>query len=214
METTNAATRVASALRAEILQGDISPGARLSQQHTAERFGVSRIPVRDALQILAGEGLVQPSVNATAVVAGMSVAELQELYELRQAVEPLATRLAVPNVGRAELLSMRKHLDIMNVEADARAWLTANADFHAAVYRQAKRPRMIELVEHLRRLTDRYMYVHLEKIGQTGHLKIEHAGILAAVEQGDAELAGELTRDHLATSHDFILTYLLETDGV
>lgn len=213
MGTENAATRVAAVLRAEILQGDISPGARLSQQHTAQRFGVSRIPVRDALQTLAGEGLVQPSTNATAVVAGMSVAELQELYELREAVEPLATRLAVPNVGRAELLTMRKNLDIMDTQADARAWLNANAAFHAAVYRQAKRPRMIELVGQLRRLTDRYMYVHLEMIGQTEHLRDEHLGILTAVEQGDAESAGDLTRDHLATSHEFILSYLLETDG-
>ena len=67
----SAAIRVASELRSEILQGDIAPGARLSQQSTAERFGVSRIPVRDALQVLAGEGLVHPTSNATAVVTGM-----------------------------------------------------------------------------------------------------------------------------------------------
>lgn len=210
MGTENAATRVASALRTDILQGDISPGARLSQQDTAARFGVSRIPVRDALQILAGEGLVRPSTNATAVVAGLSVAELQELYELREAIEPLATRLAVPNVGRAELLSMRKQLDIMDSQVDARVWLSANAAFHAAVYRRANRPRMIELVEQLRCQTDRYMYIHLETIGQTEHLSVEHRDILAAVERGDAALAADLTREHLATSHDFILTYLLK----
>ncbi len=77
----SAAIRVTSELRSEILQGEIAPGARLSQQSTAERFGVSRIPVRDALQVLGGEGLVRPTSNATAVVTGMSIAELQELYE-------------------------------------------------------------------------------------------------------------------------------------
>jgi DNA-binding GntR family transcriptional regulator len=205
-----AAARVAAELRSEILQGDIAPGSRLSQQSTAERFGVSRIPVRDALQILAGEGLVQPMSNATAVVIGMSIAELQELYELREAIEPLATQIAVPNVGRADHLTMRKQLHVMAENADTRTWLAANADFHAAVYKRASRPRMIELVERLRRLTDRYMYVHLEVIGQTEHLTAEHLGILAAVESGDSALAARLTREHLATSHDFILTYLLE----
>lgn len=213
MSNENAAGRVATVLRAEILQGDLAPGTRLSQQCTAERFGVSRIPVRDALAILAGEGLVHPTANATAVVTGMSVAELQELYELRQAVEPLATQLAVPNVGRADILSMRQHLEVMRTQPDARLWLTANAAFHAAVYQRANRPRMIELVEQLRRLTDRYMYVHLEVIGQTEHLDAEHLAILDAVERGDAALAAHLTRDHLATSHDFILTYMLETPG-
>ncbi len=213
MGNENAAGRVASVLRAEILQGDVAPGARLSQQGTAERFGVSRIPVRDALAILAGEGLVRPSTNATAVVTGMSIAELQELYELRQAIEPLATQLAVPNVGRADILSMQQQLDIMRTQTDARRWLAANAAFHAAVYRRANRPRMIELVEQLRRLTDRYMYVHLEVIGQTEHLDAEHLSILHAVERGDAVAAGQLTRDHLASSHDFILTYMLEMQG-
>jgi DNA-binding GntR family transcriptional regulator len=211
MAHASAAARVASELRSEILRGEITPGSRLSQQSTAERFGVSRIPVRDALQVLVGEGLVQPVSNATAVVTGMSIAELQELYELREAVEPLATQIAVPNVGRAEYITMRKQLQIMEEHADTRTWLAANNAFHAAVYERADRPRMIELVERLRRLTDRYMYVHIEVIGQTEHLAAEHLGILAAVESGDSALAATLTREHLASSHDFILRYLMDS---
>jgi DNA-binding GntR family transcriptional regulator len=209
----NAAGRVASRLRSEILHGDIGPGSRLSQQSIAEQFGVSRIPVRDALQTLASEGLVQPSSNATAVVTGMSVAELQEIYELREAIEPLATQLAVSNVGRADLLTMRKQLEIMEAHSDTRTWLAANTEFHAAVYRRAGRPRMIELVEQLRRLGDRYMYFYLEVVGPTEHLTSEHLAILAAVENGDAALATRLTQEHLATSHDFILTHLLENQA-
>jgi DNA-binding GntR family transcriptional regulator len=210
MAYASAAARVAAELRSEILQGDITPGSRLSQQSTAERFGVSRIPVRDALQILVGEGLVQPLSNATAVVTGLSIAELQELYELREAVEPLATQIAVPNVGRADHITMRKQLQIMEEHADTRTWLAANGAFHAAVYERAGRPRMIELVERLRRLTDRYMCVHLEVVGKTEHLTSEHLAILAAVEAGDSALAATLTREHLASAHDFILRYLMD----
>jgi DNA-binding GntR family transcriptional regulator len=209
----NAADRVATQLRSEILQADIAPGSRLSQQSIAARFGVSRIPVRDALQVLVGEGLVVPTPNATATVTGLSVGELEELYELREAVEPLATELAVPNVSRADVVAMRKQLEVMDEHADARAWLAANADFHAAVYTRSNRPRMIELVERLRRLTDRYLYLHLEEIGQTEHLDAEHRRILSAVENRDAPLAAQLTKQHLATSHDVILTYLLETQA-
>jgi DNA-binding GntR family transcriptional regulator len=72
---------------------------------------------------------------------------------------------------------------------------------------------MIELVERLRCLADRYLYVHLEVIGQTEHLTSEHRGILAAVESGDSALAARLTGEHLATSHDFIPTYLLENEA-
>ncbi|KWX57105.1 GntR family transcriptional regulator [Mycobacterium sp. NAZ190054] len=206
----SAASRIAAQLRTEILHGQIAPGSRLSQLSIAERFGVSRIPVRDALQMLAGEGLMHPSSNATAVVIGMSIPELQELYELREAVEPLATQIAVPKVGRADILIMRKQMAVMETSSEPPIWLAANADFHAAVYKRAGRPRMIELVEQLRRLTDRYLYMHLEVIGQTEHLHAEHAAILSAVENGDPALAARLTREHLATSHDYILSYLLE----
>ena len=206
----SAASRIAAVLRTEILHGQVAPGSRLSQLSIAVRFGVSRIPVRDAIQLLAGEGLLHPTSKATAIVTGMSVPELQELYELREAIEPLATQIAVPNVGRADILSMRKQMQLMESSNEAPIWLAANAEFHASVYKRASRPRMIELVEQLRRLTDRYLYMHLEVIGQTEHLHAEHAAILSAVESGDAALAASLTREHLATSHDFILSYLLE----
>jgi DNA-binding GntR family transcriptional regulator len=210
MAYNSAAGRIAAELRTAILQGQMAPRSRLSQLSLAERFGVSRIPVRDALQMLAGEGLVLPSSNATAVVIGMSIPELQELYELREAVEPLATQIAVPKVGRADILMMRKQMTVMETSNETPIWLAANAEFHAAIYKRAGRPRMIDLVEQLRRLTDRYLYMHLEVIGQTEHLHAEHAAILGAVESGDPALAAQLTREHLATSHDYILSYLLE----
>ncbi|MGH3386720.1 MAG: GntR family transcriptional regulator [Nocardioidaceae bacterium] len=209
-----AAERVASHLRQEILVGDLAPGTPLSQVRIAATFGVSRIPVRDALQALAAEGLVHPTTGATALVTGMSVPELQELYEMREAIEPVATQIAVPNVGRAEILRMRRLLQTMSETDETRAWLKANAEFHAAVYRQANRPRMVQAVEQLRLLTDRYLHLHLEVIGKIEHLHVEHTNILHAVESGDAARTAALTREHLATSHDFILQYLLENSEV
>src|ERR1044072_6345879 len=203
----SSAARIASQLRTEILHADVAPGSKLAQVPLAERFGVSRIPVRDALAQLAGEGLVQPLSNATAIVTRMSIEELQELYDLRLSIEPRTTAIAVPHVGRAEIIYMGKQLAIMSEPIDARTWLAANTEFHAAVYRRSNRPRTIELIEHLRRLTDRYVYLHLEVIGQTGHIGFEHGDILAAVEAGDAATTARLTGDHLVQAHDHILRY-------
>ena len=206
----SSAARIAAQLRVEILHGDVAPGSKLAQVGLADRFGVSRIPVRDALAILAGEGLVQPLSNATAIVTRMSVEELQELYDLRLSIEPRTTEIAVPNVGRADILYMRKQLAIMSEALDARTWLAANTEFHAAVYRRANRPRTIELIEQLRRLTDRYVFMHLEVIGQAGHIGIQHEEILAAAERGDAATTARLTSDHLKHAHDNILGYLVD----
>lgn len=206
----SAVSRVVADLRASILDGRLAPGTPLSQVRLATDHGVSRIPVRDALQVLAGEGLVDLDAGATAVVTGMSIAELQELYEMRVALEPVATQIAVPNVGRAEVLQMRRLLGVMTTTDEPAEWLAANALFHAAVYQRSNRPRMVDLVERLRKLTDRYLHLHLRVIGDIEHLHEEHSQILGAVEAGDAEGTARLTRVHLETSHDFILRFLLE----
>jgi DNA-binding GntR family transcriptional regulator len=210
----SSAARIASQLRTEILHGDVAPGSKLAQVALADRFGVSRIPVRDALAILAGEGLVQPLSNATAIVTRMSIEELQELYDLRLSIEPRTTEIAVPNVGRADILYMRKQVAIMASPIDARTWLAANTEFHATVYRRAHRPRTIELIEQLRRLTDRYVFMHLQEAGTSEHINAEHEQILAAVERGDAAGTARLTGVHLANAHDNILGYLVDNPSV
>jgi len=211
--TDSATERVVRSVRAAVLTGGLAPGEKLSQSRLATDNGVSRIPVRDALRILASEGLVEMTPTH-ALVRGLSITELQELYEMREAVEPVVTKIAVPNVGRAQVARMSDLEDQMEAEGSAAAWIEANAQFHAQIYRCAVRPRMVELTEQLRRLTDRYLHLHLAVIGRVDHLHSEHRAILAAVRRGDATEVAELTRVHLATSHDFILRYLLENELV
>jgi DNA-binding GntR family transcriptional regulator len=209
----SAGLRVARGLRDRLRTGALPPGTLLSQSDIAAEYGVSRIPVRDALHLLAAEGLVDLG-GAGAVVTGMSIAELQELYEMREAIEPVVTAIAVPNVGRAEVAQMAALAEQMETEGISPAdWLEANARFHALVYERADRPRMVALTEQLRRLTDRYVYLHLDVIGDVEHLHDEHRRILEAVRRGDPREVADLTRLHLETSHEFILRYLLRTAG-
>jgi DNA-binding GntR family transcriptional regulator len=205
----SAAGRVARDLRERVSSGRIGPGTALSQAGLAEEYGVSRIPVRDALQTLAAEGLVDLR-GSTAVVTPLTIEDLQELYEMREAVEPFATRLAVPQVGRAGISRMTQFLAVMDdPDTVPGTWVETNAAFHAEVYTLAGRPRMIALVEQLRRLTDRYVYFHLDVVGKSAHLQEEHRQILEAVKAHDAVAAADLTREHLASSHAAVLDYLL-----
>jgi DNA-binding GntR family transcriptional regulator len=207
----SSAGRLTRDLRQRMLSGELPPGTRLSQQRLAQEYDVSRMPARDALQALASEGLVDVSAT-TAVVRRLSVSELQELYDLRGAVEPMLTRIAVPNVGRAELTRMKVLLEQMEAGQEPGQWLERNTEFHALVYTRGNRPRMVALTEQLRRLTDRYLYLHVGVFGDMGHLHDEHRGIYDAVGRGDANAAADLTRAHLATSHEFILRFLLDAE--
>jgi DNA-binding GntR family transcriptional regulator len=204
----SAMARVTEALRARIVTAKLAPGTHLHQADIASEYGVSRIPIRDALQALAGEGLVDLK-PAGATVSAMSSTDLNELYELRGMIEPGTTALGVPALGRLEIRQMRDLHALMTQSSDRLVWLDANTRFHRTVYSRSNRPRSIHLIESLRSQTDRYLHLHLSVIGDTKHIHDEHEAILDALEARDAAAVEELTRQHLQTSHDFILEYLI-----
>lgn len=208
----SATRRVADILRDDIVTARLAPGSHLHQTEIAGRFGVSRIPVRDALQALAGEGLVDLTPTK-AVVSAMSIADLDELYELRGLVEPRATALGVAGLGRSDLRRMRETDAIMCETEDPTAWLEANALFHRILYERSGRPRWSQLIESLRSQTDRYLHLHLNATGGSRRLCDEHGLILSAAEAGDAAQVEDLTRAHLRSSHDFILELLEAAEG-
>jgi DNA-binding GntR family transcriptional regulator len=202
---------VVTELRNALLTGSIGAGVRLSQSKLAEKFGVSRIPVRDALQTLAAEGLIE-MIDGAPYSRRLSILELQELYEMRMAVEPYLTQVALAQVGKAEIIQMTGYFETMSETTDVVEWLEANANFHATMYHRANRPMTIAHVDQLRKLADRYLYLHLAVIGNVEHLQVEHAAILEAAKAGDGPRLNELTRTHLETSHEFIVRYLLAND--
>lgn len=207
----SATQRVISELRDDIVTAKLAPGMHLHQTELAGRFSISRIPVRDALQLLAGEGLVELT-GAGARVSSMSVADLDELYELRGLVEPRATGLGVPRLGRSDLRTLRDADAAMRGTTDLVEWLQANTLFHRTIYEKSGRPRWTQLIESLRSQTDRYLHLHLAVIGGSDRLCDEHGDILAAVEAGDSGAVEELTRAHLRSSHDFILEHLVAAE--
>ena len=207
----NVADGVVTRIRSWILSAELAPGSRLNQSSLASRLGVSRIPVRDALRQLAAEGLVDMPAAGGPRVAALSIEDLQHLYELREAVEPVACRLAVPNVGRAQLLTMAEALATMDSPANTAEWLTEHVRFHVQLYGQSGRPRMIALVENLRQQAERYLRVHLATPASE-HLRVEHQQLLRAAEDRDATQVEALTLAHLRTSHDALLTHLLDDE--
>ncbi len=165
--------------------------------------------MRDALQVLASEGLVDLR-GATALVTPLTIEDLQELYELREAVEPVATRLAVPRVGRAAIARMTQLLAVMDDPVTRSRHLGGDQrrlprrGLHTGRAAPDDRAGRAAAPAHrpLRLLPPR-------RGRQVRHLQQEHREILAAVRAQDAAGAAELTREHLASSHAVVLDYLL-----
>lgn len=199
---------VVGQLREQILSGAFPSGARLTQRELAVSLGVSRLPVRDALRQLEGEGLV--TLNGPgAVVSSMSIDDLQELYELRGALEPLASRLGVHRMGTAQVLVMQERLDRMHSTEEAASWYDAHREFHSTLYRQCQRARLIDLVEKFRQQTQRYLRLYMAEPSVPQHVDEEHRALLDAVLSNDPAQVEQIMTAHLHDAHRRIATLLL-----
>src|SRR4051794_32763650 len=142
--------RIADSLRDEILRGAIAPGAPLRQEELASRFGVSRLPVRDALVRLEAQGLVEVFPNRGAFVLALSAGEVREIYDLRILLEGDAIQRAVPLMTADDWRRIDAAQDLAVRNAGSAAWVEGDWELHRALYAPAGRPRQLLMIERLR----------------------------------------------------------------
>lgn len=210
------AEAVAAQLRDEIRGHVIKPGTPLRQNDIAERFGVSTTPVREAFQILVREGLVTHDAHRGVVVFRPSPQALRENYEMRTALEPLATGIAAREMTKDDLDGIRGALDLMReavVAGDvARYGTEYNPYFHEMIYRAAHRPRLAELIANLREAAQAYLVALAGRQTPTDLdvVQREHEVIFDALERRDADAAAAAMRSHLTHNAEAMLEMVAE----
>lgn len=192
--------QVTQRLREAIAVGALHPGQRLNQAELAERLGVSRMPIREALRRLEAEGLVVMQPYKGAVVAGLSAEELNEIYEMRIALEVLALRRSVPNMDDEALGEMRRLLEEMDREEDTGAWVVHNRRFHDLLYQRAERALLLDIIDNLRVKSDRFLRLFATRRDRTDHAQEEHWAIYEACRQRDVDAAARLLQGHLQST--------------
>ena len=202
---------IANALRSDILQGIYPSNAPLRQDEIAARFGVSKIPVREALQQLKAEGLVTFYPNRGAVVSALSSSEVDEIYTMRIALETAALQRAIPHLTIADLARAEALLVTLDQEQQVARWNELNWEFHALLYRPANLPRLLSWVSTLHVNVARYMVLYLAGLDYQTASQQEHRAILAACRQGDVDLACERLRQHLQAAADQLVAFLRKT---
>ena len=210
-DETTAAETAFSLLRDRILTGDLPPGTKLNQASLARQLGMSRIPVRDAIRALAAEGLVSHDPHRTAVVTDLSPDGLAELYELRLALEPRASELAVAHLQPEDIDEMQECLAYMEDDSLDPAWLEIHDRFHASLYRRSRRPRMIEILERARAQTRRYTWLRLDR--DANDIAAEHRLILAAARRRDSAAVQAMVEAHLTASYGALRERLRSADS-
>lgn len=189
---------VRAVLRRGIVAGAIPGGTRLVQSRVAGELGVGTGAVRDALRELAACGLVRFGRDGVAVVHELSRAELEDLYEIRKLLEPVATARAARYAGRESILQAVELLAAMECEADGRRWAEYNDSFHSVIEEAGSGPRLAAILSNLRDLSALYVTHSIAaEPGRALNGRAEHEEILKAVIARDPEAAADAMFRHL-----------------
>ncbi len=210
---------VFESLREAIIEGRLKPNERLMEIQLAEEMGVSRTPVREALRKLELEGFVVMVPRKGAYVAGISMKDIVDVFEVRAALEALAAGLAAERITEEELDQLERYLvQIYELsEGDnINAIVEGDTSFHDVMYRASRNQRLVQIITHLQEQIQRFRMTSLSQPGRTRVALEEHKKIVDAVAERNVELAQHLAREHIENAEQSLLNTLKEgkeTDG-
>jgi len=195
-------------LRSAILDGRIPCGTALRQQDLADLFGVSRMPVREALRQLEAQALLNVVAHKGAVVAPLVSGDAVETYALRILLESEALRLSIPLLEREDFEAAARHIDDMETEHDYTEIGRLNRLFHMSLYSKAPNRRLLSLIEEGLNEEERFLRFNLEAMGLGKLSQDDHRALLLAVEDRDIQRAVTMLENHLNRGVEVITRYL------
>ena len=197
-------------LRDRILDAELPADALINPAEIAEQLGISRMPVREALRQLDAEGLVSMRPNRRAVVTRLSVAEIEDLFEIRAELEAFAVRSAVPQLTdetRAELTMLMQRMD--RVRHDRRQWVARHDEFHQYICQLSGRKRLSHEVWRIRDAVRPYILMFVKEFDAFEMHGFEHAALLKAILSDDADVAADTMRRHVKEPINGLKAFLL-----
>jgi DNA-binding GntR family transcriptional regulator len=202
---------VFESLREAIISGHLKPGERLVEVQLAEEMGVSRTPVREAIRKLELEGFVVMVPRKGAYVAGISVKDIANVFEIRTALESLAAGLAAERATEEEMEKLERLLVSVAESADNNdldGWVDKDTIFHETIYKASRNERLVQIVNNLREQIQRF---RVTSLGFPGRMKVaveEHRKIVEAISERNVALAQALAQEHIENAEHSILEAL------
>lgn len=195
-------------LRDAILTGKLVPGERLMENQLADKLGVSRTPVREALRMLALENLVELVPRKGAQVLDMSEKDIVNILEVRGSLESLATSIACAKMKKEELQqlkSLEAEFEHAIDENDLERIIQLDEDFHDLIFKSTENDKLTQIYQNLRIQLYRYRMAHLKVDSSIPAVVAHHRGILRAIENHDADEGATVAHGHIKYHTEFIL---------
>lgn len=207
IQTTSLAQEAYRVLQRMIVHGELAPGERIVEPALCNQLGISRTPLREALRMLASEGLVTTRRNRNAVVTLIDPQELEHLFEVEAGIESLAVGLAAERMTNTELKqleTLQARLEKLHEKGDRDAYFALNQRIHAQLVAGAKNPVLEETHRRLLGRLERARYLALDRLGRWQESTDEHRAILEALKTRDGERARRLLADHVQHTGEVI----------
>jgi len=207
------AAATAQEIRRRILEGELPEGKQLRQDALSRDLGVSRSPIREALVQLESEGLVKITPHRGAVVASFSPVEIEELFKLREILEPRLLRLSARRLTDTDYARIDKILtEFSKVFASGRIWASGelNTALHSALYQHAEQPRTFAFVKSLLQNSERYTHMQLAFTGGLARAEREHKNIVALCRRNEVDAACDLLSKHIRDAGDSLVSRIRE----
>ena len=191
--------RIAHHLREAILNGEIAPGEPIRQEKVAERFGTSRLPVREALRILEAEGLTEHRANRGARVPRLGRQEVDVVYRMRERLEPLALAESLPHLTDGDVEALGGLQQRIEAADDLLEFLALDREFHFRSYSGCRTDHLSSVVVRLWNSTQhhRRAFMRLSGSGRRWIVNAEHRLLLEAIERCDHVDAGRILEGHI-----------------
>jgi DNA-binding GntR family transcriptional regulator len=173
-------------------------GERLIPEEIAAAIGTSRMPVREAFKRLANEGLVSLRPNRGVLVSGLSVLEMEEVFNMRAVLEGLAARTALQRIGPRQIGGLLRLIDVMEEsDGDVQQWVTAHREFHEYLCRLSASPRMLRQIMALHAVVEPHMRLWLQYATKPMGSREDHMRIVQAFRGGDPAEVEAVMRRHI-----------------
>ena len=206
---------VFNTLRQAILTGELKPGERLMEIHLANKLGVSRTPIREAIRKLELEGLVTMIPRRGAEVAQITEKSMNDVLEVRRAMDALCVELACDRITPEELQDLKKACDTFEAAVktdDIKQIAQADVAFHDIIYAATDNRRLIQLLNNLREQMYRYRIEYLKKKECYPQLLEEHQTIIDSIESRDKDRATQITGQHIKNQAEAVVDTIREKE--
>lgn len=187
-------------LKERVIKGNLTPGEKILEVNIANQLGVSRTPVREALQKLAADGFVKVNPNLGMMVVGFSLEDTQEVLQIRRVLEGLVASLAAKKINHEEIKKLEKIIEQMRISSmknDIPAYTEYNGKFHNFILNICGNKNLIKICSNLSGRDHRFKIRALTISGRLKYSLEEHKNILEALKKGDSKKAERLSREHI-----------------